>query len=276
MPRLSRCSLSTAAVFMSLALPASCQSICDEPLCINVSSSTPCNPRLASCPPCWSRRSDQILCKHAATPSECMDGTICSPIASFVRRLGSDPTTPPSTSQPSSVPSNTTAASETKEGSNSMTVWYTLACIGLCCLVLALYAVLRWANRRNAAAAATDNSKGTAFNRGPATGDKPDLIDPLSRPPDDTLSLSRAPQNLPPASEPATFSIFHTVGRHSPTDHGAGFFNTMGRVSMNARDQAGRDSAASMFIMEESELWELQEDYESTSDSGSDVTRIVI
>ncbi|KAF0710398.1 hypothetical protein AaE_012542 [Aphanomyces astaci] len=144
-----------------------------------------------------------------------------------------------------------------------MTTWYTLACIGLCSLVVLLYGVLRYINRTQAREAKQDredqalyDAEATSKAQMTTTQPLPDVPPPPPRPP-------RRSQHHKPnvdGHEYATRSMFHTVGRISLMDHDVAPHQQPPLPGMLKSEVTHRDSA-SIFIMEDSgDIWDVDGD----------------
>ncbi|ETV92403.1 hypothetical protein H310_13291 [Aphanomyces invadans] len=283
-------------VFASASAHETHQPICDDVQCLTPAKTICIPSTTTTCPPCWSRHGELVHCGPAFMSSgmegsSCPRGTTrCSPTNAFVRssrrRRLTDTTTiaPPSplvTSAPTAT-ANTSSTSPPNAPDNSTTIWYTLACVGLCCLVVLLYGVLRYINRKQAREEKQERDEIAMYRAGIAS-DKASSASVLvmSMPPPDTLSLhnpSTHNQRIAHPHDVAMQSMFHTVGRVSLTSSGPGVVDSpiiedlvlpsMTTVEVAAPPPATRDSSASIVIMEDSgEVWDVdgaEDEFRST------------
>ncbi|OQR82859.1 hypothetical protein ACHHYP_15389 [Achlya hypogyna] len=161
------------------------------------------------CPTCLVQAGEIVMCTDAS--QGCDGGTVCVPlVATPAVDIGGPLTLAPTTLPPEATKS---------------TITYALLCGGLCVLVFVLYGVLRWSQRQKKLEAGLD-SEGTAVLSEPdaaangaldSTYSTMDKVASLRPPP--TKSLEPQPQRKNTGGsvhdDPATYSMFHTVGRIS-------------------------------------------------------------
>ncbi|KAF0697892.1 Aste57867_11475 [Aphanomyces stellatus] len=271
------------------ASPSSASSVCDAPVCLEGDITVMrCNESHTTlCAPCRTRRQDgRIAChRDAASAAACarhLGGEWCQPVHG--RRL--DDTKPTTTASPASISTTTAVTDKNDQVVSSKTTLYTIACVGMCCLVLALYGVLRWVNRTRPddgddvldddgdedvthgdakthhiaphEVITTDKIANSGLLIGgppPETLSMPPL-EAMSEPRKDSIESSRQPS----FDHKATYSMFHTVGRISLQQLSS---HQHGDVASSALD------SGIVFIMEESEVWEEDEENPDRASSRS-------
>ncbi|OQR99622.1 hypothetical protein THRCLA_06435 [Thraustotheca clavata] len=143
----------------------------------------------------------------------CSSGTVCQPLVT-------------NATLPLDMVNLTNAPTTIPPTATKNTFLYALLCGGLICLVLILYGVLRWIQKQKKRDAKLDSectavtSEVNGYHASTDAGNESDKIASLHGKPTEK-SIVEPQWKYGVHDDPATYSMFHTVGRISNGKHGA-------------------------------------------------------